>query len=58
MYLFIFIFFIYINIYFFNYYFSQASVSIKISNFLLGFCIGPILEKDNFIQNKYIVFSY
>ena len=38
---------------------SQAAVSFKISNFLTCICSFdlscPILEKDNFIENVYIV---
>ena len=39
--------------------FSQATISFKISNFLICFCCCdlscPILEKDTFIENLYIV---
>ena len=41
--------------------FYQAIVAIKISNFLICFCsfelFCPILEKDNFIENVYLVLS-
>ena len=40
---------------------SQASVTVKINNLLICFCsfdlFCPILEKDNFIENVYIVLS-
>ena len=39
----------------------QAAASVKISNLLICFCsfdlACPILEKDNFIENVYIVMS-
>ena len=42
-------------------YFSQAAISNKTSNFLICFCSFdlscPILEKDKFIENLYIVLS-
>ena len=41
--------------------FYQAAVAIKISNLLICFCrfdsSCPILEKDIFIKNEYIVLS-
>ena len=40
----------------------QAAISIKTSNLLICFCnidfSSPILEKDNFIENVYIVLSF
>ena len=45
----------------FCYFFSQAAVSVKISNLFISFCgfylSCPILEKDNFIENTNIVLS-
>ena len=43
------------------YNFSQAAISIKISNLFIGFCSFdlscPTFEKDNFIEMFYIILS-
>ena len=50
---------IFLRHHFFLHHFSQATISFKISNFLICFCSFdlscPILEKDNFIKRYYIV---
>ena len=54
--------FLFFIFYFFIFlFFSQAAVSVKISNLFICFCgfylSCPILEKDNFIENTNIVLS-
>ena len=51
----------YVNI-FLRHYFSQASISLKISDLFICFCSFDlsctILEKDNIIETLYIILPY